>query len=89
MHAADSAAPDGVALLGLGYGSDGDSQDSGASGQLQKPRPAGDSRASLAESQGVGDTAGDTSPAAANQVKEEEEERNDPQPSATFVKGQR
>ena len=34
----DTEAPDGAALLGLGYGSDGDSQDSGKSPQAHKPR---------------------------------------------------
>lgn len=95
--AADSVAPDGAALLGLGYGSDADSQDSGASGRVQKPR-AGKSQAELssqenrasprAESQEVKDTAGDSG-AAGQQGEEQEEERKDPQDLLPFVKGQR
>ena len=85
---ADSAAPDGAALLGLGYGSDAESQDSGASGQVQKPRAVKGGKASPAEPQEVRDAAGDNS-SAAMQVKEQEEEQTDLQPSAAFVKGQR
>lgn len=36
---ADGAAPDGAALLGLGYNSDGDSQDSGRSPQPRAEQP--------------------------------------------------
>lgn len=45
---ADSVAPDGAALLGLGYGSDADSQDSHESGRAQKLK-ATNSKAEAAE----------------------------------------
>lgn len=98
LAAADSAAPDGAALLGLGYGSDADSQDSGVSGRVpQKPR-AGKSPAELssqenralpmAGSQEVRDAAGDGG-AAGKQAETQEEERKDPQALLPFIKGQR
>ena len=98
LAAADSAAPDGAALLGLGYGSEADSQDSGTSGLVpHKPR-AGKSPAELSswenrasletESQEVRDTAGNTD-AAGKQAETQEEERKDSQALLPFVKGQR
>ena len=93
---ADSVAPDGAALLGLGYGSDADSQDSGASGRVPQAPRAGKSQAETqedrasraADSGQVGDTAGGPS-AASRQAEEREEERKDPAAPITFVKGQR
>ncbi len=93
---ADSVAPDGAALLGLGYISDGDSQDSGRSPEARagQPGPAlseQDAGASPAVLNGDQAGAGDgrsMSPATAagGWVKKEEEQKaNEP----TFVKGQR
>lgn len=94
---ADGVAADGAALLGLGYVSDGDSQDSGRSPEAKagQPGPASSEQASAEASPAVlnGDQAGagdgrSMSPATAagGWVKKEEEQKaNEP----TFVKGQR
>ncbi|KAA6422654.1 MAG: hypothetical protein FRX49_07514 [Trebouxia sp. A1-2] len=93
----DGVAADGAALLGLGYVSDGDSQDSGRSPEAKagQPGPASSEQASAEASPAVlnGDQAGagdgrSMSPATAagGWVKKEEEQKaNEP----TFVKGQR
>ncbi len=99
LVAADSAAPDGAALLGLGYGSDADSQDSGRSPQLQKPLAAKSEPALADQGTGAspaatsGDEAGavescSMSPAtAAGGWVKDEEQKGPAGPS--FVKGQR
>ena len=98
----DRGGPDGAALLGLGYGSDADSQDSGDSQQIPKAKIVKDkaeadeqgSRASPAGSLGHRDAVnGDkaAAPAAGRKVKkeEEEEEQKAVQARPSFVKGQR
>ncbi|KAL0039211.1 hypothetical protein WJX77_011469 [Trebouxia sp. C0004] len=94
-HESDSA-PDGAALLGLGYISDGDSQDSGRSAEARAGQPgpalseqdAGASPAMSNRDQAEGGDGRSMSPATAagGWVKKEEEQKaNEP----TFVKGQR
>ena len=93
---ADSAAPDGAALLGLGYNSDGDSQDSGRSPEARAGQPgpalseqdAGASSAVLNGDQAGAGHGRSMSPAtAAGGWVQKEEEQKAIEP--TFVKGQR
>ena len=89
---ADGAAPDGAALLGLGYGSEADSQDSGVSGQAQRPRAVqleskpGDQGSSASQAESPGGSLG---PKAGGWVKEEEEEQKQDLALPGLVKGQR
>lgn len=96
---ADGAAPDGAALLGLGYNSDGDSQDSGRSAQPRAGQPGlalsaqgpGALASSPAAVDGDGANAEDNpsmSPttAAGGWVNEEDDEKAI---MPSFVKGQR
>ena len=93
---ADGAAPDGAALLGLGYNSDGDSQDSGRSAQPRAGQPGlatsaqgpGASPAAVAGNEANAEDNSNMSPttAAGGWVNEEDNEKAI---MPSFVKGQR
>lgn len=97
---ADSAAVGGADLLGLGYTSDGDSQDSASKSKPAKPNlseAAAETHASKATADShngvkiepVRDPSMSPSAAAGGWVKREEEESKPDMPDKPFVKGQR